>query len=804
MKVRNAIKKVAAIGLGASMLGATVMGAVAADLGDYPNPLLIQDGVFEGVIVLGDNAVSSDTLGAIDIATGLQFSSTTATDASGEVLSVANGAAIASAGNDLNIDEDLEDANSKLDGVDLPDILGDGEFDESEGANDNTEDFTQELRFVNGSGIFQFDENDNRNDEAGLYLVFDDNDVIYEYELEFEDEVKYDTTDVSEDFETAKIDIQGNTYTFTDVKLDNSGDIDEITLQAGDTTVWLEQDAPITRILGGEEHEVELVDVSETEEKCGILVDGTLEWLDVGSSENINGVEVGVTEAIAVHSETQLTDVCEVNLGSMEIILDNSGTTDGVEVNGFEIQDSDVTISSDAGDFTGIEIELSAEDDMFLMPGDTWVDPVFGNFEINFASIVHRDPTTVEFDAAGDNMDIKFNNIDGREIVLPFACSVASGDDCDTTGSDSLHFGTDDDENEQYYLEGTTCTGDEGNATDCIGARFLVYEGDELHVLEIDDIDFDELDVSLSDITYGGTKTDDFTNDETADTLDAPGGLNTVDLKINGTAVEFTATGIGSGDAFEIENEFGMTILFDNDGTDLTNNTIQDLYVYLDETQGDTDEDLVEVVSVLEITFDSHSDDDLVVKSVAFDVGGDAENSPASVSDDDNDNEIGYTTYGTMYTQDTEDNDKVTVTYSADELYANVFVSPAGADVKRAAVGAVNVQKISVGTAKLASEVGSFESQNTLVVGGPCANAKAAEFLGVTADNCLEGAPEENTAVIQLKEMGDSVAILVNGYGAMDTRRAARVLANYDDYTLSGEEVVVTGTDFSNIQVSTV
>ena len=224
----------------------------------------------------------------------------------------------------------------------------------------------------------------------------------------------------------------------------------------------------------------------------------------------------------------------------------------------------------------------------------------------------------------------------------------------------------------------------------------------------------------------------------------------------------------------------------------------------MDETQGDTDEDLVEVVSVLEITFDSHSDDDLVVKSVAFDVGGDAENSPASVSDDDNDNEIGYTTYGTMYTQDTEDNDKVTVTYSADELYANVFVSPAGADVKRAAVGAVNVQKISVGTAKLASEVGSFESQNTLVVGGPCANAKAAEFLGVTADNCLEGAPEENTAVIQLKEMGDSVAILVNGYGAMDTRRAARVLANYDDYTLSGEEVVVTGTDFSNIQVSTV
>lgn len=797
MKVRKAIKKVAAIGLGASMLGATVMGAVAADLSDYPTPLFIEDGVFNGVIVVGDGADARDVVGSIDIATGLQFSSTTATDASGEVLSVANGAAISSAGNDLNIDEDLEDANSKLDGVDLPDILGDGEFDESEGATDNTERFTQELRFVDGSGVFQFDENDNNNDEAGLYLFFNDNDVIYEYELEFEDEVQYDDSsesDATEDFETAKIDIQGNTYTITDIKLAGTA-IDEITLQAGDTTVWLEQDSPLTRLIGGSEHEVELVDVSETESKCGILVDGTLEWLDVGSSETINGVEVGVTEAIAVHSETEDTDVCEVNLGAMEIILDSSGSTDGVEVNGFEIQDSDVTIDAADGDnFNSILVELSADDDIFMMPGDTWVDPVFGNFEINFASIVHRNPTTVDFDASGDDLTVTFNNIDGREIVLPFACAAASGADCDDEDA-SLLFGDDEDENEQYYMEGTTCTGDDGNATDCIGARFLVYEGDELHVLEIDDIDFDELDVSLSDVTYGGTKTDDFVSG--ADTvIDAPGGLNTVELNIDGTSVEFVDTGVAPGEAFEIENDFEMTIFFLNDSVDLTANDIDGLVIELDERQGDTDEDGTEVSAGINLTFSGHNDDDLIINNVVLSAGAEATNSPASVSDDDKDNEIGYTLYGTKYTQDTEDKDDVTVTYSADELYANVFVSPAGADVKRAAVGAVNVQRIEVGSAKLASEVGSLESQNTLIVGGPCANAKAAEVLGVTADNCLEGAPEENTAVIKLHEMGESVAILVNGYGADDTRRASRVLANYDDYSLTGTEVVVTGTDF--------
>ena len=63
-----------ALGIGASMLGATVLGAMAADLSDYPSPLFINGGEFQGSIVLGDNAIAADTLGAIDIATGLQYS----------------------------------------------------------------------------------------------------------------------------------------------------------------------------------------------------------------------------------------------------------------------------------------------------------------------------------------------------------------------------------------------------------------------------------------------------------------------------------------------------------------------------------------------------------------------------------------------------------------------------------------------------------------------------------------------------------------------------------------------------------
>ena len=39
---------------------------------------------------------------------------------------------------------------------------------------------------------------------------------------------------------------------------------------------------------------------------------------------------------------------------------------------------------------------------------------------------------------------------------------------------------------------------------------------------------------------------------------------------------------------------------------------------------------------------------------------------------------------------------------------------------------------------------------------------------------------------------------------SMDTRRATRVVANYKDYALSGDEVEVTGTSLTDISVKAV
>ena len=112
------------------------------------------------------------------------------------------------------------------------------------------------------------------------------------------------------------------------------------------------------------------------------------------------------------------------------------------------------------------------------------------------------------------------------------------------------------------------------------------------------------------------------------------------------------------------------------------------------------------------------------------------------------------------------------------------------------------VQKISVGAVKLASEVSDIKAQNAIVVGGPCANPAAADLLGNPA-NCVEGF-QTGHAMIKLFGNNGNVAMLVAGMTAEDTRRAALVVAQYDEYAdkLTGDEVDVTGTSLTDIQVS--
>ena len=168
-----------------------------------------------------------------------------------------------------------------------------------------------------------------------------------------------------------------------------------------------------------------------------------------------------------------------------------------------------------------------------------------------------------------------------------------------------------------------------------------------------------------------------------------------------------------------------------------------------------------------------------------------------------------YTSYGTFIKHETPTGDPaiLTIDYPKKQREVLVYITAKGAALSTVSTassgGAVTVQRIDVGATKLASEVPNINAVNSILVGGPCANAAAATVMGSPAD-CTAGFTP-GVGKIQVWDVGTgNVAMLVAGYSAADTRNAATVVANYGDYKskLSGAVVEVTKTQSGTLDVS--
>lgn len=129
------------------------------------------------------------------------------------------------------------------------------------------------------------------------------------------------------------------------------------------------------------------------------------------------------------------------------------------------------------------------------------------------------------------------------------------------------------------------------------------------------------------------------------------------------------------------------------------------------------------------------------------------------------------------------------------EFKANLIVRSSGAR------GGASTPTSAEGPATLKdTDVTDLTQYNAIVVGGPAINKVAADLLGLPfptyggSGNLGFG---EGEAIIQLKKNGANYALVVAGYEADDTKRAGKALLNYADFKtqLTGKQsVMVKGT----------
>ena len=766
-------KRIAALTTGALMLGATLAGAFAvADLEDYPEPFVMNGVVSDSVIVVGAAAETADVLGAVDIAAALQAEAVSQIEIEGTTTAptVTEGVKIEKSGDAFNYGDQVSDIQTTaLDDTDLPDLLEEESLDDNEGDNKGEEDYTQELEFgTTADSVFdlqfiQVDDNDiyEEGRPAGSYLFLAEDADVYTYTMLLDSGI---TVANAADMEGNQLVLQGNTYTITQASPDATLGVDKLTLVAGDSTVWLVQDQPYT--VGG--HTVTVVDVNNGEDMCGINVDGVTQWVDEGDTEDFGDLSVGVLEVIAVNTKDYDADTCELSLGSSEILLEHG---EEVVVNEEKLEGSEVTFTADgSNDWTGFTINYDAGqedtginiDDLYLTVGEAWTDPVFGNWKVLFEGVT-GDFEEFEFDVSGDDdAEFTFMNNDGEEVEIMWHYEGSTH----YLGSDT----------DKQMLQ----AGDSGNAD--IEDWYLLYStpGGEVHVLQIDAMDCANSDITIDDITYDKDAIADeaaFTCDETLQTVDL-GSLGEIKLSFNTSLNYVYDDGPGNG---SIESFYEGTFAFNENSVVFT------------EKAGD---EMAVSSPRFNLTYDSSDGLELSVVS-GSDFG------PEDNDNDDDSSSWYATEKGTLVEID-EDSKWLKVQHPEEDVFGNVFVAPLSATAFGGVAGGTTsdqVNPFSVGLAVLDADAEGM-SKNMLVIGGPCANTVAAGLMG-NPEDCTEGF-EEGKAMLKFFDRNGKDALLVAGYSAEDTMGASRVLADFEDYDMSGDEVEVVVTSLDQISISTV
>ncbi len=816
MEVRKVLRKATAIAASASFIGATMLGAMAQDLATYPAPF-VKDGKFDAFIVVGEKAAAEDVVGAVDVGTSLQFALKKATTVSAGAAeaTIDSGVKIQKSGDKFNYEDSIAgiEQNTAITADDLPTALADGKYVESEGANKNSVTYTQKLLFnQTGTAKLIYGQDDTLAPKAGDYLFLNRGTNLYNYTLEFDSGVVFDntsSTNARNDLKTSTIAIQGQTYTITDVAL-NGGKISQLNLLSGEAVLWLTQNNPITKTINGVDHKVEVLDVTDAADACQVKVDDVTAIINTDETKVVNGVQIGVTDVRAIHAQLQDVDVCQLSVGASEVdIVDGDNVkVDSTAIDGTtgSIAQSRKSSGTAALDKVSIVYDGSNwDDDQWLAPGKEFIDPIFKSWKLVYGGLTADYETETLKRSGGKTGSFTFVNNDGKTVELPIFMNKSAT---------IVGFGDGEDVDKKLYASGngitnfsTVCHPSSNDSNDCKGMQILAStSGGEAHVFEITKVTNSKNQTDIKDLTYGRTFSDVDYNAEQNFTVPL-GSFGTIVLNITPQRITLGTT---VNQRIETNAHASLTLAQEGAPADSsinftnTYNSGANVTINVSELNRNNAADIPDEQAPSSAVLRAKADTTNTQIDVFGNLYGQLEQTGVD-QDVGSDLSVQVSRVGTKLTADTNNNNVVTVEVPKSEVFGNVFVAPIAASVSTAAGGTATytLSKLNVGAAKLDSEISDVGANNLIVVGGPCANKVAATVLGKTFPACgADSGIDAGTAVLQeVVQSSGKVALVAAGYDAADTRRATKVLGNYDTYQLSGAKVIVTGTSLTDIQV---
>lgn len=799
-KIKRIVKKIGAISTGAAFLGATLMGAMAADLSAYPSPFVQSGAANNAVIIHSANGLDSGSAGYI--LTGLAGAVTAKTG--GTVTDVAGGYKFEYSGNRFNLNDTAYDVDTKLSKTQMPILLKKGTFQDDEGTNTGDTEYVQEVLFTNKGEsdseksiwyIYDQDSEDN-NKPMGDYLYLSKSSNIWAWTYNFNLDSAVTTAD-SADLESTKLELMGRIFTVSNVGF-TTGNVTKLTLLAGDVSQ--------TVATGETVNGVTLVAVDTNGNSCTIEYQGSTETINKGSTKTMaDGTIIGVSK-VTPSNKQATPDYCELNIGADKVEIENGKE---VKVNGDTVTGSKVTFTSTNG-FDQFNVSYKPSDKVFLKPGEEYEDPVLGTFKLIFGGVVEDSPEDVIIEASGEKVDITATNKDGdtTKWTAVFA---------NTTGTGDLMPGADIDEPFIYQEKDwvTNTSMGESELSGMSGIRFLYSMNDRSHIVKIKSIDTLNNKTTFYDET---TQTEYADQEWTSNVSSSFSFLPSTFSLTFARGEEHARDGIRNTTdivIFDNINDEGPSYFLKNGGN-LTFRgnwsvssyhpsavsgdlpfmlaSVHPYWMTFGESDTSKETNIPETVLGFNLTYDS-SNQEINLAAVVSNGQNYFVHRTSSLKQKDKSDttmKAGKTIYGTYVEQITptgSGTDSVTIKTPDSATYANVWIAPTSASVSTSEETATGIDLMSE------DEVSDVSMYNAIVVGGPAANKIAASLLelaypAIGTDSGLD----VGEAMIKMVDNGANVAMLVFGWEKDDTARAAKVLQDFGTYDLSGEEVSVSGT----------
>jgi len=845
MRFQKAIKRIISLGTGALMLSSVY---AAADLANYPAPF-VQNGRFSGVLVVGDRAAAEDVIGISDIVASLQFAATKKVTTTGTAGAVAvTGDAYKIGGSKkLALTEDLttsvlapmtiRNASVTLLGGTGGELKALASGTARNGKGDAP--YNQYLHLLGpgtsgNSGFVKYTQNSG--DTTADFLYFKSGHEIGRYVLEFTTALQSNVDDSTgatsttgtflDNFRNTDLNLFGKTYSIVLAKRSTTnGNSIELTLMGGAAKDTLTEKQTKTYTVNGKDYEVTLSYVDST--SAQLTVNGqSSRKLNKGDTDKLaDGTVVGISEILfqnfagGIHSATFF-------IGAQKVELKDTATTDLVSSNNLKVDDISITnapvIIEGTDDNSTVKINritvnMTADDNFYVPAGgmlsanpDLRKPQVMftQNWDIQYQGLRQVPTEQIKLDSSSDNQyTLQFSDGDGNKVRLPIAraptgAQLTMGD---SNNRAFINVETGQNISKDDYFIVTDSTQRRGERK----TYALQYKGadkssSDNHVLRFRNLGTGDTieqaytpaanGAALATLKLGGASYN-IVNSSGSTDIATTNDFN-IGVDMNGDGALSTVTNDATNITTKFGAEIGLTNATGGNGIMLSIKTPDS---NRDGNAIDAIDQVLATDFVVNITAASSKVQHSTQNGFTAAQGGNGINlrTPSGTTNV----AYGYTAYGTWITRNTPSSNPATfsIDYPQSQKDALVYITSKGATItsSNSNVGssdAVMVQRIEVGAAKLASEVRDITSVNSILVGGPCANAAAATVMGnPTPDHCADGFTP-NTAKIQLFEQtGGNVAMLVAGYSALDTRNAAQVVANYKDYTgqLKGMRVEV-------------